>query len=171
MILTPELLNYLRTQFLLYQVPWIAEVDILLSDLCNPVGYEQYEMKQSVRSYLLLEMEQELGNRQIQKVASRLISYIRHLAHTNPYISVQELEAQQWAAMVYLEEHRTQTEEEIAVALQALVNRGKNGRAELARLQRLIEEFRPQLSQYDSLIQFAQSLGSWLKGQIPPNGS
>ncbi|NER51699.1 MAG: formylglycine-generating enzyme family protein [Symploca sp. SIO1A3] len=167
LILTPELLNYLRTQFLLYQVPWVAEVDILLSDLCSPVGYEQYEMEQSVRSYLLLEMEQELGNQQIQKVASRLISYIRHLAHTNPYISPQELEAQQWGAMVYLDEHRTQAEEEIAAALQELVERGKNGQAELARLQRLIEEFRPQLSQYGSLIKFARSLGIWLKGQIP----
>ncbi|NER24292.1 MAG: SUMF1/EgtB/PvdO family nonheme iron enzyme [Symploca sp. SIO1C2] len=167
LILTPELLNYLRTQFLLYQVPWVAEVDILLSDLCSPVGYEQYEMEQSVRSYLLQEMEQELGNQQMQKVASRLISYIRHLAHTNPYISPQELEAQQWGAMVYLDEHRTQAEEEIAVALKALVNRGKNGQAELARLQRLIKEFRPQLSKYDSLIKFARSLGIWLKGQIP----
>ncbi|NER98051.1 MAG: SUMF1/EgtB/PvdO family nonheme iron enzyme [Symploca sp. SIO1B1] len=171
LILTPELLNYLRTQFLLYQVPWVAEVDILLSDLCSPVGYEQYEMEQSVRSYLLQEMEQELGNQQMQKVASRLISYIRHLAHTNPYISPQELEAQQWGAMVYLDEHRTQAEEEIAVALKALVNRGKNGQAELARLQRLIKEFRPQLSKYDSLIKFAQSLGIWFKGQIPSNVS
>ncbi len=171
LILTPELLNYLRNQFLLYQVPWVAEVDILLSDLCNPVGYEQYEMDKSVRSYLLQEMEQELGNKQIQKIASRLISYIRHLAHTNPYISPQELEAQQWAAMVYLDEHRTQAEKEIATALQALVNRGKNGKAELARLQRLIKEFRPQLSPYDPLIKFAKSLGIWLKGQIPPDAS
>jgi hypothetical protein len=69
----------------------------------------------------------------------------------------------------YLDEHRTQAEEEIANALQALVSRGKNGQAELARLQRLIEEFRPRLSQYDSLIEFAKSLGIWLKGQIPPD--
>ncbi|NET61435.1 MAG: formylglycine-generating enzyme family protein, partial [Symploca sp. SIO2E6] len=143
----------------------------LLSDLCSPVGYEQYEMDKSVRSYLLLEMEQELGNQRMQQVASCLISYIRHLDHTNPYISFEELEAQEWAAMVYLDEYRKQVEDKIDASLQALVNRGKNGRAELARLQRLIEEFRPQLSRYDSLIKSAKSLGIWLKGQIPPDVS
>jgi hypothetical protein len=43
LVLTPELVHYLRNCFLLEaQVPWVAEVDLLLSDLCNPVGYEQY---------------------------------------------------------------------------------------------------------------------------------
>lgn len=42
LVLTPELLNYLRTHFLRGQTPWVAEADLLLSDLCRPVGYEQY---------------------------------------------------------------------------------------------------------------------------------
>ena len=39
LILTPELLNYLRNHFLRDKVPWVAEVDLLLSELCRPVGY------------------------------------------------------------------------------------------------------------------------------------
>jgi hypothetical protein len=42
LVLTPELVNYFRNQFLRNeQVPWVAEVDLLLSDLCSQVGYER----------------------------------------------------------------------------------------------------------------------------------
>ncbi|MFN9060809.1 MAG: formylglycine-generating enzyme family protein, partial [Pseudanabaena sp.] len=44
LLLTPELLNYLRTEFLYGQVDWVAEVDLLLSPLCVPVGHELYAM-------------------------------------------------------------------------------------------------------------------------------
>ena len=54
LVLTPELVNYLRVQFLKSEgVPWIAEADLLLSDLCRPVGYELYVMDEAVRAYLL----------------------------------------------------------------------------------------------------------------------
>ncbi|MGK7892732.1 MAG: formylglycine-generating enzyme family protein, partial [Xenococcus sp. (in: cyanobacteria)] len=59
LVLTPELVNYLRVQFLKSEgVPWIAEADLLLSDLCRPVGYELYEMDEAVRAYLLKNLEQ-----------------------------------------------------------------------------------------------------------------
>ncbi len=151
--LTPELLNYLRNQFLLHQVPWVAEVDLLLSDLCSPVGYEQYEMDKSVRSYLLQEMKQELGSEQMQKVASLLISYIRYLFQTNPYISQKELEAQQWAALVYIEDKKEQVFQDIKQAFQTCISE-----AELARLTQITQELSPQLSSYRPLIQFAESV-------------
>ncbi len=50
LVLTPELVNYIRVQFLLREeVPWIAEADLLLSQLCRPVGYELYAMTPAVR--------------------------------------------------------------------------------------------------------------------------
>jgi len=172
LVLTPELVNYIRVQFLLNQeVPWIAEADLLLSELCRPVGYELYAMSSAVRSNLLAQFEepefqQQFGTNRLKSVAQLLMDYVTYLMRTHP---ASQLQAQRWAAMVYLDEHRTQAEEEIASALQALVNRGKNGQAELGQLQRLIEEFKPQLSQYSSLLDFAKSLGTWLKGQIPPD--
>jgi formylglycine-generating enzyme required for sulfatase activity len=175
LVLTPELVNYIRVQFLLNEeVPWIAEADLLLSELCRPVGYELYAMSPAVRSNLLAqfqepEFQQKVGTNRLKSVAQLLMDYVTYLMRTHPATRQAELQAQRWAAMVYLDEHRTKAEEEIATALQELVNRGKNGQAELARLQRLIEEYRPQLSQYDSLIEFAKSLGIWLKGQIPPD--
>jgi formylglycine-generating enzyme required for sulfatase activity len=176
LVLTPELVNYIRVQFLLNEeVPWIAEADLLLSELCRPVGYELYAMSPAVRSNLLAqfqepEFQQKFGSHRLKSVAQLLMDYVTYLMRTHPTSRQAELQAQRWAAMVYLDEHRTKAEEEIATALQALVNRGKNGQAELARLQRLIEEFRPQLSQYQSLIEFSKLLGNWLKdsSQIQP---
>ncbi|NEO89998.1 MAG: formylglycine-generating enzyme family protein [Moorea sp. SIO3G5] len=177
LVLTPELVNYIRVQFLLNEeVPWIAEADLLLSELCRPVGYELYAMTPAVRSHLLAQFEtpefqHKFGTNRLKSVAQLLMDYVTYLMGTDPASRQREFQAQQWAAMVYLDEHRTQAEQEIAKALQGLVNRGKNGQAELARLQRLIEEFRPQLSQYDSLMKFAESLGIWLNGKIPPDAS
>ncbi|NEO19890.1 MULTISPECIES: formylglycine-generating enzyme family protein [unclassified Moorena] len=177
LVLTPELVNYIRVQFLLNEeVPWIAEADLLLSELCRPVGYELYAMTPAVRSHLLAQFETEefqhkFGTNRLKSVAQLLMDYVTYLMGTHPPSRQGEFQAQQWAAMVYLDQHRTQAEEEIAKALQGLVNRGKNGQAELARLQRLIQEFRPQLSQYDSLMKFAESLGIWLNGKIPPDAS
>ncbi|NET82825.1 MAG: formylglycine-generating enzyme family protein [Moorea sp. SIO1F2] len=177
LVLTPELVNYIRVQFLLNEeVPWIAEADLLLSELCRPVGYELYAMTPAVRSHLLAQFETEefqhkFGTNRLKSVAQLLMDYVTYLMGTHPPSRQGEFQAQQWAAMVYLDQHRTQAEQEMAKALQGLVNRGKNGQAELARLQRLIQEFRPQLSQYDSLMTFAESLGIWLKGQIPPDAS
>jgi len=151
LVLTPELVNYLRVEFLRGEVPWVAEVDLLLSDLCRQVGYELYAMETDVRSYLLKEMKRELGEERMQEVAKRLIRYVRYLHQTNPYISSQELQAQQWAAMVYLEEPRQQAVKEIAEAFQqGLVNQ-----AELARLARITQELAPQLSAYHNLVDYA----------------
>lgn len=174
LVLTPELVNYIRVQFLLNEeVPWIAEADLLLSDICRPVGYELYAMTPAVRSNLLAKFQspafqQKFGTNRLQSVAQLLMDYVTYLIRTQPH-KLDQLQTQQWAAMVYLDEHRTQAEQEIATALQTLVHQGKNGQAELARLKRLIEEFRPQLSQYESLRESAEQVGRLLKGLIPPN--
>ena len=49
LVLTPELLSFLRTKFLLKQVPWIAEADLLLSDLCNEIGRDLYAIELPMR--------------------------------------------------------------------------------------------------------------------------
>ncbi len=162
LVLTPELLNYLRNQFLRGQVPWVAEVDLLLSDLCSQVGYELYAMDTAVRAYLLEEMKQELGEQRMQEVARLLISYVRHQAQTNPFIGQQELQAQQWAAMVYLDDQREKAVREISEAFQGCMTSGGDGfspslvnKAEMARLSRITQELSPQLSAYSNLLDYA----------------
>ncbi|MGK7899320.1 MAG: GUN4 domain-containing protein [Xenococcus sp. (in: cyanobacteria)] len=153
LVLTPELLNFLRVQFLQGQVPWVAEVDLLLSDLCKQVGYELYAMDTAVRAYLLKEMKHELGEGRMQKVARLLINYVKYLHQNNPYISPKELQAQQWAAMVFLEDKKEEVFQKIKQALQNCVSE-----AELARLTQITQELSPQLSNYPPLIKFAKSV-------------
>ena len=158
LILTPELLNYLRHQFLRGQVSWVAEVDLLLSDLFNPVGYELYAMDTAVRAYLLNNIEeffqkQGLDEKHLQEVALVLVGYIKYLARTNSFFRAPELQAQQWAAMVCLEDKKERVFQEIKEALQNCVSE-----AELDRLTQITQKLSPQLSSHRPLVQFAESV-------------
>ena len=169
LVLTPELLHYLRNQFLRQiQLPWVAEADLLLSDLCYPVGYEQYALDTDVRAYLVAEMEDELGVDRLQAVAKLLLRYIQHLDMMNPYLSRQDLQAQQWAAMVYVDDRqRQQVARQVAEAYQR--NSSANAAhgltsldpAEMAWLSRLVEELAPKLEadQYKPLLDYARLVG------------
>ncbi|NJL65199.1 MAG: hypothetical protein HC903_29700, partial [Methylacidiphilales bacterium] len=163
LLLTPELVNYLRVEFLRDEnVSWVAEVDLLLSDLCRQVGYELYAMDTAVRAYLLGQMQEELGIEQMQLVAKGLISYVKYLAQNNPYISPKELQTQQWAAMVYLDEQREKAISEITqafqdtVAVNTAIATGLVNRAEMARLAKITQELAPQLSAYENLVEYAR---------------
>ncbi|MGF1672887.1 MAG: formylglycine-generating enzyme family protein [Rivularia sp. (in: cyanobacteria)] len=155
LVLTPELLNFLRVQFLRGEVPWVAEVDLLLSDLCRQVEYELYAMDTAVRAYLLEEMNRELGSERMKEVARLLISYVKHIYQNNPYISPKELQAQQWAAMVYIEPETAARE--IAQDFQSTaIGRSLVNRAEIARLAKITQELAPQLNSYAQLVRYAQ---------------
>ena len=116
LILTPELLNYLRNHFLCGEVPWVAEADLLLSELCSPVGYEQFAFATDVRAYLIGEMRQRLGETPMEDVARLLIRYVHQLSRTASPLSRDGLQAEQWSAMVFLKEKREEAVAEIAEA-------------------------------------------------------
>ena len=170
LILTPELLHYLRNQFLRHkQLPWIAEADLLLSDLCSPVGYEQYVMDTAVRAYLIAEMEEVLGPDHMRAVAKLLLRYVQQLELMNPYLSRQELHAQQLAAMVYVDDAQQQAAaRQLAQAYQAVSQAGDGQRlstsaqAEMARLSRLTQELAPKLKAYPQLLDYARVVGRLL---------
>jgi formylglycine-generating enzyme required for sulfatase activity len=173
LVLTPELLNYLRNQFLRseeLQVPWVAEVDLLLSDLCKPVGYEQYAMDIDVRAYLLAEMQQdESGVKQMQEVARLLIAYLKHLSLSDPYIRQNELQAQQWSAMVYLDDQRDEAVSQIAHAFQEVANSSLINRDEIARLSGITQELQEQLKRepekYQDFLEYANSVSKLIAGE------
>ncbi|NEP53103.1 MAG: formylglycine-generating enzyme family protein [Moorea sp. SIO3C2] len=167
LVLTPELVNYLRNQFLRNEnVPWVAEVDLLLSDLCSQVGYELYAMDTHIRGYLLEQMKQDprFGKLRMQQVAQVLINYVKYLSRLHPGRKQKELEAQRWAAMVYLgDEQCKQAAREIAQRLiettsetdsEHLTESGM--RAELARLTHITAELSPQLQQEPALVEYAR---------------
>jgi formylglycine-generating enzyme required for sulfatase activity len=169
LVLTPELLNYLRNRFLRSEIegeklPWVAEVDLLLSDLCRQVGYEQYVMDTAVQAYLLAEMEQVLGSEEIERVARLLISYVNQLAHKNPSIAQRDRQSQQWAAMFYLADQRDIAVRQMAEAYSEAIapvstvrstDRGSD-RHEALWLARLTEKLAPQLAQYPGIVAYGR---------------
>jgi formylglycine-generating enzyme required for sulfatase activity len=171
LVLTPELVNYLRNQFLRGErVPWVAEVDLLLSDLCSQVGYELYAMDTHMRAYLIEGMQERYGQQRMQEVGQLLISYVKYLSQINPGRRQPELEAQRWAAMVYLgdESCKKAVQEIVARLIETSSGMGSSLtdsgiRAELARLVRITEELSPQLKQEQSLLEYARLLQRLLK--------
>ncbi|PZN82954.1 MAG: hypothetical protein DM484_05555 [Candidatus Methylumidiphilus alinenensis] len=172
LILTPELLNYLRNHFLRgAEVPWVAEADLLLSELCRPVGYEQFAFATDVRAYLIGEMRQRLGETPMEDVARLLIRYVHQLSRTASPSSRDGLQAEQWSAMVFLKEKREEAVAEIAEAFRdhLLPVAGSDlnwtkavPQAELARLVRITDELAAQLDEYPDLLNYASNVGWWL---------
>ena len=122
LVLTPELLHYLRNAFLRGQVSWVAEADLLLSDLCEEVGYEQYVMHPAVRARLITELRAEPdGPERIKEVARLLLQYLRRLERAGAGPRRDALPVQQWSALAYLDSDRVS--HEVHEALAALVAR------------------------------------------------
>jgi len=180
LVLTPELVNYLRNEFLRSEdVPWEAEVDLLLSDLCSQVGYELYAMDTQVRAYLLEEIQDSaFWQQRMREVAQVLISYVNFLSRVKPEQRQQELEAQRLAAMVYLGDAACQqAAQEIAERLKQVSDAAETGersergiRAELARLSRITQELAPQLQQTPALVEYARLVQQALRnpGAVDP---
>lgn len=162
LILTPELVNYLRVKFLRGKVPWIAEADLLLSDLCRQIGYEQYAMDTVVRNCLLHEMKERKGGKQrMQEVAKLLISYVRYLGKTSTFLSYNELHAQKLSAMLYVDDFRKDAVRQLAEEFAKAID--KIDKSELARLSGLTKELAPQLSKSSELIKYANLVSEFIK--------
>lgn len=167
LILTPELVSYLRNHFLRGQAPWVAESDLLLSELCREVAYEQYVMDQAVRAVLIEELRRDpaLGKARMAEVARLLMGYVRSLARTDHPLPSHELQAQQWAAMVYLDDKRESVARQIAAAFSGVLKPGGAGgvdRAELARLANLTQTLAPELAAYRELVSYGRNVARLL---------
>ncbi len=167
LVLTPELVNYIHGEFLRRELPhYEATADLLLSELCREIGYEQYAMDRDARAWLLARMR-EHGDEAVQAVAGKLLGYVGYLARTRRAYERQELKNQQWAAMVYLDDARNAAIEELVERINHCLLAGESSggvtsRAELARLSRLVEDFAPQLQQYPEFVERAQLIGRLL---------
>jgi formylglycine-generating enzyme required for sulfatase activity len=73
MALTTELVGCLRENFA-PDVPWYGVADILLSGLCEPIGYDLYEMAGAVRRELLKRLRPE----QVRAMEAFMLAYIQH---------------------------------------------------------------------------------------------
>lgn len=73
MALTTELVGCLRENFA-PDVPWYGAADILLSGLCESIGYDLYEMSGAVRRELVRRLQPE----QVRGLEAFMLAYIQH---------------------------------------------------------------------------------------------
>ncbi|RUT06440.1 hypothetical protein DSM106972_026970 [Dulcicalothrix desertica PCC 7102] len=73
--LTSDLLYCLRETFV-KDCPWYAVADILLSGLCETIGYDLYEMEAETRNALLRCLEEKLGKQRLRELDNFMFQYI-----------------------------------------------------------------------------------------------
>lgn len=166
LLLTPDLLNFLHNRFVGKHVPWIADADLLLSELCYPVGYELYAMEPPVREFLIdfMRHQEGLGPKRMQEVARYLINYVNLLYRTTPFLTNSELKSQQWAAMVYLDGYREKVAEEAVRSWKQAVER--NDRFELVRVTAMILKLQQELKSFPELVQYARDIDKMLAEKL-----
>ncbi|MFH7029850.1 MAG: SUMF1/EgtB/PvdO family nonheme iron enzyme [Heteroscytonema crispum UTEX LB 1556] len=100
--LTSDLLYCLRENFV-PDVPWYAVADVLLSGLCQPVGYDLYEMEGKTRDGLLRSLCNQFGEQRLKELANFMSRYIEsRLQFENNDRALVFGQRPKWTALAYL---------------------------------------------------------------------
>ncbi|NEO00690.1 MAG: tetratricopeptide repeat protein, partial [Moorea sp. SIO3I7] len=106
LILTPELVNLVRINFLDGEdIPWIAESNLLLSSLCRPLQEGIYEVEPCVREVLLVELENKFGWQRPFEIAEFLWFYLDNQPDIQQHPGLRR--TQRWIAKAYLDPDST----------------------------------------------------------------
>jgi hypothetical protein len=165
--LTPDLLYRLWANFQRdpqgewLEIPWIAVSDLLLSNLCEEVGEELYEMEDGVREVLLKELR-SLGETRLKEVAEFVLAYVEpQLNH--PDLDTRDLaEVQQWRSLAYLEPEMAAR----AIA-QRLARLDHGDKSEWLRMARVVEPLAEPLVAFRPLVDYTQGMAAFIRGRIP----
>ncbi|MDF5728785.1 MAG: formylglycine-generating enzyme family protein, partial [Rhizonema sp. PD38] len=99
--LTSDLLYCLRENFV-SQCPWYTVPDVLLSGLCEPVGYDLYEIEGKTRDHLLRRLCNEFGEKRLKELANFMSQYIENRWQREGDRALVFGEFPQWTALAYL---------------------------------------------------------------------
>ncbi|BAY19992.1 response regulator receiver modulated translation initiation factor IF-2 (plasmid) [Anabaenopsis circularis NIES-21] len=167
--LTPDLLYHLWANFQqdvnsnLLNIPWIAVADLLLSNLCDEVGYELYEIDWAIRNELLNQLKDNpcFGQQRILELSNFLLAYMREqLNSSNPDIR-DFAQAQKWTALAYAQPH--EAAREIASSLASL---NIENESEWLRLTSLIETLADPLAGYEPLLIYVRGMKTFVRGNV-----
>ena len=144
-------------------IPWIAVADLLLSNLCDEVGHELYEMDLTVRNLLLsrLQEDENFGQQRINELSDFMLDYVRQqLQNDDPDIR-DFAQNQRLIALAYTQP--TQAVYELSLAFSKLDYKDK---AELLRLASLTEIVFQPLVEFQPLLIYARAMGNLARGEI-----
>lgn len=183
--LTPDLLYSLWANFQrdirgrVLDIPWGAVADVLLSKLCDEVGYELYEMDVAVRNELLsqLKKDENFGQQRIVELSKFLLKYIEsQLLSDDP--DIQDFaKAQKWTALAYTEPNKAacelaETLRELVLASSRLPQKNKTeliqNKTELMRMGLLIDAIALPLKEafFEPLLLYARGMADFARGDI-----
>ena len=153
--LTPDLLYRIWANFQrdvdrkLLNIPWIAVADLLLSNLCDDVGHELYEMDVAVRNELLKQLKEDsrFGEKRINELSNFLLAYVRKDLNSSESDRRDFAQSQRWTALAYKDSE--QAARELALAFNQAYNQD---RSELVRLATLTETLAQPLQECDKLL-------------------
>jgi hypothetical protein len=167
--LTPDLLYRLWANFQqdihseLLNIPWIAVADLLLSNLCDEVGHELYEMDADVRIELLRQLKDDsrFSQQRLQELSDFLLTYVQQQLNS-PDLDTRDLaHAQKWVALTYSQPDKAVYE--LALTLSQL---SLHDQTEWLRLTTLIENFAEPLAEHKSLLLYTQGMKLHAQKQV-----
>jgi formylglycine-generating enzyme required for sulfatase activity len=110
--ITSHLLYCLREEFV-PECPWYGVPDLLLSVLCESVGYDLYEMLPEVRNALLEHLLEQKGHAAFDVLETYLLDYIQYRLSKEPDERARNLGDDphpQWIAMIFTRNQRESIE-------------------------------------------------------------
>ncbi|MBD2038590.1 WD40 repeat domain-containing protein [Leptolyngbya sp. FACHB-321] len=167
--LTPDLLYSLWANFQrdthgeAIEIPWIAVADLMLSNLCQEVGNELYEMDGVIRNELLTQLQSDsrFGLERVQELADFVIVYVEQQLD-NSDLDAQDLAtSQQWRALAY--KNPSEAAHQIAALLTLIPLSDK---AEWLRMTALLKTSEKPLEAFQSLLAYAQAMTDWIRGNL-----
>jgi hypothetical protein len=168
--LTPDLLYRIWANFQrdsrgrLRSIPWVAVADLLLSNLCENVGPELFEMNDQIRSTLLSQLrdDADFGAQRIDELAEFLLDYIRGPLRSDDPDIRDFARAQQVTALAYTRPDRAATE--LAKALAA--THPVADAPEMLRMVALVEANAEPLAGFAPLLTYARGMGRYVRGDL-----
>jgi tetratricopeptide (TPR) repeat protein len=169
--LTPDLLYCLWANFQQdchgtpLNIPWIAVADLILSPLCEEVGYALYEMDVTVQQELMrsLQNNSHLGQTRVKELANFVLTYIARQKQSLDSDLQDFAQAQQWRIAAYTKP--AVAVQEIASALANLSLTDKADKIEWIRMAALLETLTVALADYSSLLIYAAAMADFFRGK------
>jgi O-acetyl-ADP-ribose deacetylase (regulator of RNase III) len=167
--LTPDLLYRLWANFQrdrngeALKIPWLAVADLLLSSLCDEVGYELYEMETEVRNALLRELKVNpcFGEKRIHELSDFLLVYVKQQLESHDPDIRDFAQVQTWTALAYTKP--SEAAREIASTLAGLKLEEK---AEWIRMASIVETFAEPLAGFQPLLIYSRGMASFVRNDI-----
>jgi uncharacterized protein YkwD len=168
--LTPDLLYRLWANFQrdiygeVLGIPWLAVADLLLSNLCDEVGHELYEMDVVVRNVLLsrLKEDEKFGQKRINELSDFLLDYVRQQLWSDDPDIQDFAQAQRWIALAHT--RPSEAARELALAFSNLDDKDTPELMRMASLVETIAQPLSELEQFNSLLIYARGVASFAYG-------